>query len=63
MNIPDYKILQNTPVIFNVKDFGAKGDSSAVETEAINKAIDAAMAAGEGKGLEGQQKIKSFRMQ
>lgn len=33
---------------YNVRNFGAKGDSSAIETNAINKAIDAAYAAGGG---------------
>ncbi len=40
--------LKNTPVVFNVRDFGAKGDSMAIETESINKAIDAASEAGGG---------------
>src|ERR1043166_7400503 len=36
------------PSFFDVKTFGAKGDGSALDTPAINKAIDAAAAAGGG---------------
>jgi polygalacturonase len=34
--------------VYNVKTFGAKGNGKAIETSAINKAIDAAAAAGGG---------------
>jgi hypothetical protein len=39
---------QDSQVFFNVRAFGAKGDSSAIETDAINRTIDAAAAAGGG---------------
>jgi polygalacturonase len=36
------------PASVSVKDFGAKGDGQALDTEAINRAIDAASQAGGG---------------
>jgi hypothetical protein len=39
---------KNVHQFYNVKEFGAKGDSTSIETDAINKAIDAASAAGGG---------------
>jgi|WetSurMetagenome_2_1015567.scaffolds.fasta_scaffold00018_23 polygalacturonase len=41
-------MIKDNGLFFNVKNFGAKGDSTAIETEAINKAVDAAFAAGGG---------------
>src|SRR5438094_9562566 len=37
-----------SPVVFDVKNFGAAGDGTTLDTAAINKAIDAAHAAGGG---------------
>ena len=39
---------QDFRVFYNVRAFGAKGDSTAIETDAINRAIAAAAAAGGG---------------
>jgi hypothetical protein len=36
------------PAYFDVRDYGAKGDGRALDTEAVNKAIDAAASAGGG---------------
>lgn len=42
------KIKGNQGSCFNVRDFGARGDSSAIDSEAINKAVEAASSAGGG---------------
>lgn len=41
-------MIKDNSLFFNVKQFGAKGDSATIETDAINKAIDAAVTAGGG---------------
>ena len=39
---------QSPPVVFDVRAYGAKGDGKTLDTDAINRAIDAAAAAGGG---------------
>ena len=41
-------IAQQSPAVFNIKNYGAKGDGRTVNTQAINKAVDACAQAGGG---------------
>ena len=41
-------MIKDHSLYFNVRHFGAKGDSATLDTEAINKAVEAAAAAGGG---------------
>lgn len=45
---PELSPLNDLTTFYNVKRFGAKGDSTSIDTDAINIAIDAASAAGGG---------------
>jgi hypothetical protein len=49
---PDTKqvmtMIRESQTFFNIRHFGARGDSATIDTEAINKAIEAASAAGGG---------------
>ena len=39
---------RSTPAIYNIKNFGAKGNGAVMDTKSINSAIEAAAAAGGG---------------
>ena len=41
-------MITDNSLYYNVRHFGARGDSSTIDTEAINKAVDAAVSAGGG---------------
>lgn len=45
---PPLDLIKDLTVYFNVRQFGAKGDSVAFDTDAINKTIEAAASAGGG---------------
>lgn len=49
---PDKKqvltMIHENQTFYNIRQFGAKGDSTSIDTEAINRAIEAASAAGGG---------------
>src|SRR5882757_4396211 len=49
-----------TGTVFNVKSYGAKGDGKALDSPAINKAIDAAAAAGGGTVFLPSGSYRSF---
>jgi len=48
MLLPISLMAANTTGVYNVKDYGAKGDGKALDHEAINIAIEAANKAGGG---------------
>jgi Pectate lyase superfamily protein len=53
-------VVAQKPASFDVRKFGAKGDGKALDSPAINKAIDAAAAAGGGTVLFTAGTYRSF---
>jgi len=45
---PELPLQKDLTTFYNVKNYGAKGDSASIDTDAINKAIDDAVASGGG---------------
>src|SRR6185369_7279017 len=45
------RAADSAPAVFNVRAYGATGDGKAIDSGAINRAIDAAAAAGGGQVL------------
>ena len=48
LNINTEILAQQSPAVFNVKKYGVRGDEKTVNTQAMNKAVDACAAAGGG---------------
>jgi polygalacturonase len=61
--VPFEFALANTPDAFNVRKYGAKGDGRTLDTNAIQKAINAASAAGGGTVYFPKGRYLSFSVQ
>lgn len=59
-NAPPLGMPPGVPTVFDVRAYGAKGDSSSLDTDAINRAIDAAAAAHGGTVYFGPGTYSSF---